>query len=280
MCLTVRVLRSQKKEGMDLYTIHKLYQGADGSGSYGSTSEKSLWDSHYQDREEFARFLNMMLSAKSPFMNGQRPYDLNYDDSSESAAAAPPVPARAAASGATGTITSSSTDFGFLDPRASINESTSGGAHSRVTLADQFTWGAVVCAGVFIVVFVCVMAAWWVHKKGQERARQRIAQLESSRRHGPYCIENDAIVNPHLEPQRPPSYFEVVGFFDPPPSYSDVLTTGTPPVQAYDNVAVTIDELPPPFVEGENYDVKTVPEIPDAVTVIPNTTARRTSLSS
>ena len=25
-------------------------------------------------------------------------------------------------------------------------------------------WGAVVCAGVFIVVFVCVMAAWWVHK--------------------------------------------------------------------------------------------------------------------
>ena len=74
-------------------------------------------------------------------MNGQRPYDLNYDDSSESAAAAPPVSARAAAgsSGATGTITSSSTDFGFLDPRASINESTPGGAHSRVTLADQFT---------------------------------------------------------------------------------------------------------------------------------------------
>ena len=73
-------------------------------------------------------------------MNGQRPYDLNYDDSSESAAAAPPVSARAAvASGATGTISSSSTDFGFLDPRASINESSSGGAHSRVTLADQFT---------------------------------------------------------------------------------------------------------------------------------------------
>lgn len=102
--------------------------------------------------------------------------------------------------------------------------------------------------------------------------------MESSRRHGPYCIENDAIVNPHLEPQRPPSYFEVVGFFDPPPSYSDVLSVGsTPPVQAYDNVAVTIDELPPPFVEGENYDVKTA-EIPE--TVIPNTTARRSSLSS
>ena len=25
-------------------------------------------------------------------------------------------------------------------------------------------WGAVVCAGVFVVVFICVMAAWWVHK--------------------------------------------------------------------------------------------------------------------
>lgn len=52
---------------MDLYAIHKLYQtaGQDNNG-YGSssTSEKSLWDSHYQDREEFARFLNMML-AKS-----------------------------------------------------------------------------------------------------------------------------------------------------------------------------------------------------------------------
>jgi len=46
----------------------------------------------------------------------------------------------------------------------SSNRNGTGQHNPRVTLADQFTWGAVVCAGVFIVVFVCVMAAWWVHK--------------------------------------------------------------------------------------------------------------------
>ena len=57
---------------MDLYpVIHKLYQSgggggvdADASGSGGTSENKSLWDSHYQDRGELARFLNMMLAAK------------------------------------------------------------------------------------------------------------------------------------------------------------------------------------------------------------------------
>jgi len=46
----------------------------------------------------------------------------------------------------------------------SANRNATANHNHRITLADQFTWGAVVCAGVFIVVFVCVMAAWWVHK--------------------------------------------------------------------------------------------------------------------
>lgn len=41
----------------------------------------------------------------------------------------------------------------------------------------------------------------------------------------PYCIEND-LHGPGNVPvgdiQRPPSYFEVIGFFDPPPSYNDI----------------------------------------------------------
>ncbi len=47
---------------------------------------------------------------------------------------------------------------------------------------------------------------------------------------GPYCIEND-VRGPGNVPigdiQRPPSYFEVIGFFDPPPSYSDILGEGS-----------------------------------------------------
>ena len=58
---------------------------------------------------------------------------------------------------------------------------------------------------------------------------------------GPYCIENDAHgrshgatssgVAPHDIQQRPPSYFEVIGFFDPPPSYNDIQGTGQHPVK-------------------------------------------------
>lgn len=111
---------------------------------------------------------------------------------------------------------------------------------------------------------------------------------------GPYCVENDVRGSGNVtiaDIQRPPSYFEVIGFFDPPPSYNDVLRVGSNSQQleanqvplklviktivvkrffssflsisttnsflfllllkAYDNVAVTIDELPPPFAEGD-----------------------------
>lgn len=54
----------------------------------------------------------------------------------------------------------------------------------------------------------------------------------------------------------------MIGFFDPPPSYSDVLRVGSrrnsqtdSSPTGYDNVAITIDELPPPFVEGD-YAIK------------------------
>lgn len=47
---------------------------------------------------------------------------------------------------------------------------------------------------------------------------------------GPYCVENDNIRGSGnvtlADIQRPPSYFEVIGFFDPPPSYNDVLGVG------------------------------------------------------
>jgi hypothetical protein len=124
-------------------------------------------------------------------------------------------------------------------------------------------WGAVVCAAVFIVVFVCVMTAWWVHKKQQDFSRgsgRRNGTDEGDARReaalAPFCIDNSVrtISNGRLNrdiPQCPPSYFDVVGFFDPPPSYNEVLTrinvNGT---QAYDN-HITIDELPPPFAESD-----------------------------
>jgi len=146
----------------------------------------------------------------------------------------------------------------------SSNRNGTGQHNPRVTLADQFTWGAVVCAGVFIVVFVCVMAAWWVHKKQQDCARDRLAQAEARRQAslGPFCIENAVrrlsssrlSTTTDLDIQRPPSYFEVIGFFDPPPSYNDVLSVGdhVNSTQGYENAAVTIDELPPPFTEEES----------------------------
>ena len=51
---------------------------------------------------------------------------------------------------------------------------------------------------------------------------------------GPYCIENDPQGRSHgatngvapIDIQRPPSYFEVIGFFDPPPSYNDIQGIG------------------------------------------------------
>ena len=74
----------------------------------------------------------------------------------------------------------------------------------------------------------------FILQRQQERARSRIAQLEARRPpSGPlYCIDNDprlAAAANDGQPgtmQRPPSYFEVIGFFDPPPSYSDVLRVG------------------------------------------------------
>lgn len=146
----------------------------------------------------------------------------------------------------------------------SSNRNGTGHHNPRVTLADQFTWGAVVCAGVFIVVFVCVMAAWWVHKKQQDCARDRLAQAEARRQASlaPFCIENAVrrlsssrlSTTTDLDIQRPPSYFEVIGFFDPPPSYNDVQSLGDHinTTQGYENAAVTIDELPPPFTEEES----------------------------
>ena len=98
------------------------------------------------------------------------------------------------------------------------------------------------------------MAAWWIHKvsmsndavlnpffflkliehlfeqKQQARIQRRVAQREARRQMagGPYCIENDVrhSDNVVVDVQRPPSYFEVIGFFDPPPSYNDVLRVG------------------------------------------------------
>jgi len=173
----------------------------------------------------------------------------------------------------------------------SANRNGTGHHNPRVTLADQFTWGAVVCAGVFIVVFVCVMAAWWVHKKQQDCARDRLAQAEARRQDSlaPFCIENAVrrlsssrlSTTTDLDIQRPPSYFEVIGFFDPPPSYNDILNVGdhVNNTQGYDNVGVTIDELPPPFSEEESKSNKlnntpcetsTVDDTPTVI-VIPTT---------
>ena len=61
--------------------------------------------------------------------------------------------------------------------------------------------------------------------------RNRVAQEEARRQAtvGPFCIENAAQrlsnsrLSADLQIQRPPSYFEVIGFFDPPPSYNEVL---------------------------------------------------------
>ena len=47
---------------------------------------------------------------------------------------------------------------------------------------------------------------------------------------GPYCVENDGRGSGNVtiaDIQRPPSYFEVIGFFDPPPSYNDILRVGS-----------------------------------------------------
>lgn len=60
----------------------------------------------------------------------------------------------------------------------------------------------------------------------------------------------------------PPSYYDVIGYLDPPPSYNEVLRVGgavggdpgdgAPTLAAYDN-RITVDELPPPFAEVEPY---------------------------
>lgn len=67
-------------------------------------------------------------------------------------------------------------------------------------------------------------------QKQQARARRRITEREARRQaaEGPYCIENDmnGMSNVDIDIPRPPSYFEVIGFFDPPPSYNDVLRVG------------------------------------------------------
>nr|CAG4644431.1 EOG090X0HOM [Lepidurus arcticus] len=84
-----------------------------------------------------------------------------------------------------------------------------------VSLSEQFKWGAVVCVGVFIIVFACVLTAYWVHKKQQEFMRSRIEDLER-RRAGlisPFTISRSdnsslqGIDNAAL--QLPPPYLEV-----------------------------------------------------------------------
>lgn len=66
---------------------------------------------------------------------------------------------------------------------------------------------------------------------------------------GPYCIEND-VRGPGNVPigdiQRPPSYFEVIGFFDPPPSYSDVLGEGSGQLEPNQQQQVLTFIAPPP----------------------------------
>ena len=60
---------------------------------------------------------------------------------------------------------------------------------------------------------------------------------------GPYCIEND-VRGPGNVPvgdiQRPPSYFEVIGFFDPPPSYNDILGEGSGQLEPNQQQVLTV----------------------------------------
>ena len=165
---------------MDLYAIHKLYGGQSTGDNYGSgtisskttSDNKSLWDSHFADRDEFARFLNMMLAKSkstetgkksgrilfqrsfhffpAPLMDGPslRAYDVAYDDSSSEDPSTTSV-------GLRGGNRASSTDFvsSLLSPfsqgtgRISSSFNTSGnhpsgqlsGSSKLPTLADQFT---------------------------------------------------------------------------------------------------------------------------------------------
>jgi hypothetical protein len=230
---------SNPRHRMDLYAINKLYPPSlqsEGDKSRNSNADDS-WDSPTytaSQTEELQHFLNLMLN-KDRLMDS-KPYDLATSDDLDRS-----------------TLLNA-------NPFAPSRNTTS--SQPRITLADQFTWGAVVCAGIFIVVFVCVMAAWWVHKKQQDYVRNRIAQAEARSQStvGPFCIENSvhgtssnrSSPTSDMQIQRPPSYFEVIGFFDPPPSYNEVLRgSNIRALEGYDNAAVTIDELPPPFAEEE-----------------------------
>lgn len=112
------------------------------------------------------------------------------------------------------------------------------------------------------------MTAWWVHKKQKNGPRNRSnnepSDAADSDAHStalaPFCIDNSVrTIARAADAHRlhcPPSYYEVIGYFDPPPSYNDVLrvvnrsdVVGT---AAYDN-QITIDEMPPPFTELEVY---------------------------
>lgn len=263
---------------MDLYAIHKSFLDLQSDLNRGdSDSPTDVQQS--RSREEMARLsklINMAIFKGIVPSNRQPTYDVNYDSSdSVEELLAPLLPYFNDDHPPLSPTRPSSTEFnpslllpfggrGGSSSQNTLNSANHSGGSSRVTLADQFTWGAVVCAGVFVVVFICVMAAWWVHKKQQSRVSRRSAHREARRQMaegGPYCIEND-VRGPGNVPigdiQRPPSYFEVIGFFDPPPSYSDILGEGSGQLepnqqqQAYDNVVVvTMDELPPPFVEGD-----------------------------
>ncbi|KAI9559157.1 hypothetical protein GHT06_015946 [Daphnia sinensis] len=261
---------------MDLYAIHKSF--LDMQSDFGRSSDGASDVQQSRNREEMARLsklINMAIFKGIVPSNRPTTYDINYDTSdSEEDTMATMHQFLPNLNNQQQHQRPSSTEFNpsLLLPfgiRGASNQNNLNAANhsgsSRVTLADQFTWGAVVCAGVFVVVFICVMAAWWVHKKQQARVNRRTAQREARRQMAegaPYCIEND-LHGPGNVPvgdiQRPPSYFEVIGFFDPPPSYNDISggecssqQQSEPNQQAYDNVVVvTMDELPPPFVEGD-----------------------------
>jgi len=132
-----------------------------------------------------------------------------------------------------------------------------------VTLADQFTWGAVVCAAVFIIVFVCIMMAWWVHKRKQDFARQDAERAaDANVDAGADADRPTHCVRSAVAAALPAVLLRRHRLSDPPPSYNEVLRVGgavggdpgdgAPTLAAYDN-RITVDELPPPFAEVEPY---------------------------